>query len=172
MVCTIYEAVCEPKTADPFGEVLGGFIKLGVILIPANIGTEAQGRSMQDTDDAMAWTLSYVEDGTRVLYCFPDCWLEDDNLEIGDRVYCAPILEDLSKSGSTRGCLVLKHLQGQEYQRIGFCALEKENLSPDQSLLAVNNTSNPDLTAPEYAQKVESYSLHYNRDADIRITII
>ncbi|KAI5860995.1 heterokaryon incompatibility protein-domain-containing protein [Durotheca rogersii] len=167
-VCTIYDAACQPKTEDAFGEVLpGGFVKLGAILIYAKIGLEPQGLSFQQTVEKGAWTLSYVEGGKDVSYCYPDCTLEDDGLELGDGVYCAPILE----AGLQQGCLVLKRLQGQEYRRVGFCILGKGERSGSPESYYPDSWEE-DLTTPESEERVQSYALQCSPSAEVRITIV
>ncbi|KAL7619910.1 hypothetical protein AAE478_010457 [Parahypoxylon ruwenzoriense] len=165
MVCTIYEAACQLKTDDAFGEVIGGFVKLGAICIAAKIGTAPQ-------EENGAWTLSYVEDGSDVHHCLADCRLEDDGLELGDEVYCVPIFEDLTEWHSDRGCLVLKQLQGQEYRRVGFCILRKKNPSWNGPYDYDDYDDLPDLTTAENAEKVQSYALQYSPNVEVRITIV
>ncbi|KAI0185173.1 heterokaryon incompatibility protein-domain-containing protein [Xylaria flabelliformis] len=159
VVCTVYEAACELKTHDPFGAVSGGFIELGVILIAANIGKESSGRYWSSKVGGQAWTLSYVEDGTYVQRCVPDCNLEHDNLRLGDRVYCAPILEHLHWDSSHRGCLVLKQ-EGEYYRRIGFCILLNNH---------VHSTTSEFYGSQEENEK--EYALQYHRDLEVRIRI-
>ncbi|KAI1455736.1 hypothetical protein F4805DRAFT_434687 [Annulohypoxylon moriforme] len=67
IVCTMYDAYCQPKTNDMFGEVIGGFVKLRAFSIAARISTELQENG--------AWTLSCVEDGTDVyIACLIASW--------------------------------------------------------------------------------------------------
>ncbi|KXH53515.1 hypothetical protein CSIM01_12758 [Colletotrichum simmondsii] len=177
-VCTIYEALCQPITDDPFGEVMGGFVDLGVILISARVGTKPQGDDSFSTAGDVAWTLDYVEDGTDVHVCLADCSLDDDGLQIGDEVFCAPIVETLSESESDRGCLVLKRmLEGSEFRRIGFAILRKQNPSWDRANGPLRmhrgwGYKEPDLTTPEYAGKVQNYALPYNSNVLCRIRIV
>ncbi|KXH41609.1 hypothetical protein CSAL01_07862 [Colletotrichum salicis] len=177
-VCTVQEAICQLKTDDLFGEVVGGSIDLGVLPVSAKIGTKSQGDESFSTVGDVAWTLDYVEDGTDVHICLADCSLDDDDLQMGDEVYCAPIMEAISESGSDRGRLVLKCvLGGSEFRRRGFCVLRKKNPSWDRAnspLPMVRPLGHiyPDLTTPEYAEKVQSYALLYNPSAERRIRII
>ncbi|KAK1675106.1 hypothetical protein BDP55DRAFT_715727, partial [Colletotrichum godetiae] len=97
-VCTVHEAICQLKTDDAFGEVERGSIDLSVLLISAKIGTKSQGDESFSTVGDVAWTLDYVEDGTDVHICLADCSLDDDDLQMGDEVFCAPIVEAISES--------------------------------------------------------------------------
>ncbi|KAI1391819.1 heterokaryon incompatibility protein-domain-containing protein [Hypoxylon trugodes] len=161
-VCTIHNVDCQLKTDDVFGEVLDGSITLGAICIAAKIGRKPQGGD--------AWTLSYVEDGTDVLACLPDCKLEDDGLSLGDTVYCVPILEKLSGWDSHRNCLVLKQLPGGQYQRVGFCILRKRNRTPTRYRSRMRFWLGP--IAKERIENIQNFALQYNPDAETRITII
>ncbi|KAK1702205.1 heterokaryon incompatibility protein-domain-containing protein [Colletotrichum acutatum] len=177
-VCTVYEASCQPMTDGPFGEVIGGFVDLGVMLISARIGIKPQGNNSFSTAGHVAWTLDYVEDGTDVQVCLADCSLDDDGLQVEDEVFCAPIVETLSESESDRGCLVLKRMsEGSEFRRVGFAVLRKQNPSWDRANGPLRmdrgwGYNEPDLTTPEYAEKVQSYALSYNSNVLCRIRII
>lgn len=114
-VCTIFEAFCQPKTADPTGEVRHGFLDIMVALLPAEI--------CRDPEQKVVWTIENIETDLALRFFKPDCELEDDGLAVGGRVYCAPIAETSFETGLERGCLVLKKLYTSIYQRIGFCIL-------------------------------------------------
>lgn len=170
VVCTIYEISVQPKTDDPFGEVApGGFLKLGVILISAKIDTNAQKTinisGMIRFSRSPAWTLDLLqENDTSVAFCLPDCEMDDDGLEAGDEVHCAPIVEMVTKSLprlSRTGCLVLKRLKDQEYRRVGFCFLDNDP--------PCGAWSEMDRQEPEASQ---SYVLHFGPDTETRITIV
>lgn len=180
-VCTVYEVTVQPQTSDSFGMVSpGGFLRLGVTLISAKIHIEVQGEPWlfpeQYSKGSLAWTLNqFDEDDTHVRFCFPDCelddkhlntrdYLDENRLKIGDEVYCAPIVERLSQRGSERGCLVLKRQQDQEYQRVGFCILFKEN--PNYDWLAGKDGWEPN--APEN----RSYALQWSLETATKIKIV
>lgn len=136
-LCTIYEVDVQPRTGDPFGQVApGGFLELGVTLISARIDTSKAEPwdlyyFMERFKGEFAWTLNSVNvEDANVGFFLPDCELRDDGLEHGDEVYCAPIVEHLTRIISEIGCLVLKRLRDQEYRRVGFCILAKE--TPDK----------------------------------------
>lgn len=115
--CTILESFCQPKTADPTGEVRSGFLDIQVALIPAEV--------CHDPEQEVAWTIINIETDLALEFFKPDCELEDDSLAIGGRVYCAPIAETVLETGVERGCLVLRKLYTSIYQRVGFCILRK-----------------------------------------------
>lgn len=175
-VCAVYEVAVEPRTVDPFGEIApGAFLKLGVTLISAKIDTNSQDDplfswpSLHEFRSSAAWTLNHIkEDHTYLGFCFPDCRLEDDGLELGDEVHCAPILERLSRNYSVRGCLMLKRLQNHDYRRVGFCVLVKNN--PDCGSFARNDRWAPE--SQEHVENTQSYAVQYSRDTEIRITIV
>lgn len=173
-VCTIYEVACQPKAEDSFGEVRNGFIKIGTTLISATINTETVPTFHGCYYRSLAWTLSHVEDSNGVDFCLADCALEDDGLKQGDAVYCAPILEDLSVTGSKRGCLVLKRLQGQTYRRVGFCILKKKNPGLDEREYWRKQWFHdpPDPSAPVYADNVPKFALKHGPDTEVCITIV
>ncbi|KAF5534569.1 hypothetical protein FPHYL_13401 [Fusarium phyllophilum] len=60
----------------------------------------------------------------------PDCALDDDDLNLGDQIFCAAIagVEDFSKVDC--GCLALKHIDGDTYQRVGFCTIGARRADP------------------------------------------
>lgn len=175
-VCGVHEVAVQPRTVDPFGELApGGFLKLGVTLIPAKIDTNSQDDpfftfpDIQYFRSSAAWTLNHIrEDRTYLAFCFPDCELEEDGLELGDEVHCAPIVERLSQNYSVRGCLVLKRLQNCDYRRVGFCILVKNN--PDYGSFARNDRWGPN--SRDHAQKTQSYAVQYTRATETRITIV
>jgi hypothetical protein len=176
VVCTLYEASCELKTSDPFGEVLSGFIELEAMLIPARISAnyhwEYVGASSAEVE--MAWTLNDVGNGSDVLIFLADCNLEDIDIKLGDKVYCVPILESSSEWEQERGCLVLKHLQQKEYQRIGFCilAIMTEDWNHPE-LSTLGQRANPlNLLAAENAQNGQSHCLQHSAETKVRFKII
>ncbi|KAG4025065.1 hypothetical protein MFRU_071g00200 [Monilinia fructicola] len=173
-VCTLYEAKCELETSDPTGGVCAANIDLGVILIPARITKVV---STNNYRQRFPWTVNAIEDGMQVQECMPDCIMEDDNLKLGDKVFCAPIMEALTEDISQRGCIILKHLQGQKYQRVGFCVLEKKNngSKTEESKQVTSRKSSwkfPDLTDPENAGKISDYALHFDANNCNRIVIV
>jgi hypothetical protein len=115
--CIILNSVCEPATSDPTGEVQSGFLDIKVALIPAEV--------CRDSTQRVVWTIGKVESSLPLQFFKPDCELEDDGLAIEDRVFCAPIAEALCSTGLRYGCLVLKQLDTNTYQRVGFCILGK-----------------------------------------------
>lgn len=189
--CTIYDAVCKPKTKDAFGEVEpGAFINLGTKLISATIAAAPDpdaksGLAMsgqRSVRGIVPWTLSLVKDDREVIICIPDCRLEDDGLELGDSVYCAPVLEDLGPCESQLGCLVLRVLEGQQYRRVGFCVLgKKSSMFPhytrqeldDFNLTLREYEGGPeDLSELEKEGKIIDHALQFSQEAEVRITIL
>lgn len=189
--CTIYEALCKPKTKDMFGEIeLGAYVNIGTKLISAIIVAAPEtdvesglGRSGQrPVRGILPWTLSLVETDREVIFCIPDCRLEDDGLELGDSVCCAPILEDLTESESQLGCLILKVMRAQQYRRVGFCTLGKRN----PYFAQYTRQQLDDLQEKEYrlrgtnlaaaeealAGKNLCHALHCSQEAESRITIV
>lgn len=189
--CTIYDAFCKPKTKDAFGEVeRGAFINLGTKLISATIAAAPDpdaetGLAMsgqRSVRGIVPWTLSLVKDDREVIICFPDCRLEDDGLELGDSVYCAPVLEDLKSCESQLGCLILRVVKGQQYRRVGFCILGKKNTKfahyTRQELVDFNLTLREyegmpdDLSEAEKEGKIIDHALYFSQEAEVRITIL
>ncbi|RGP66980.1 hypothetical protein FLONG3_8638, partial [Fusarium longipes] len=121
-IFTLIDVVCPPTTSDPTGKVGVCQLELGVKLIRATA-------CRYDQD----WYIGEFLEDTKVWMCVPDCKVETDNVTFGDEIYCAPVLELLSEGASRWGCLMLKHLQGRQYQRVGFCVLEKEDLGWEDS---------------------------------------
>ncbi|KAK6827592.1 hypothetical protein PG987_010933 [Apiospora arundinis] len=115
--CTILESACEPKTSDPTGEVLSGFLDIKVALIPVEICADPKQR--------VVWTVHNIGISLNLEFFKPDCKIEEDGLSLGDRVYCAPIAETVCSTRLEYGCLVLKKLSTGEYWRVGFCILAK-----------------------------------------------
>lgn len=185
--CTIYEAVCKPKTKDPFGEVEpGAFVTIGTKLIAATItaapdidAESGLGKSgLLPVSGMLPWTLSLIEDDREIIICFPDCRLEDDGLELGDSVYCAPILEDLTEAESQIGCLVLRALEEHQYRRVGYCVLGKKNPQFAQytreeldDLAWGPKAFHVNLDEAEKVGRVIDYALHCSREPEVRITI-
>ncbi|CCD47762.1 hypothetical protein BofuT4_P037420.1 [Botrytis cinerea T4] len=118
--CTIYNATCELETSDPTGRVRNGYIELGVSLEIAKI---VHSRGVRNWD--YPWSVKTTREEIEPQICCLDCELKDDNITLGDEIYCAPILEALRTNCSERGCLMIKHLEGQQYRRVGFCVLVK-----------------------------------------------
>ncbi|KAF7516247.1 hypothetical protein G7054_g14242 [Neopestalotiopsis clavispora] len=161
--CTLYEATCKLATRDPFGEVSDGFVELGVVLTPASIERNDHIEEAGWSEAEMPWTLSNVEDSSDVDICIADCSLEDCDLNLGDVVYCAPILETFSERLSwsrelSRICLVLKRLENLQYQRIGFCILRTKD--PDWSYSYSDG------------EEVLSHSLQNTPDKGVRVVIV
>jgi hypothetical protein len=77
----------------------------------------------RDPKQRVAWTINKVETSLTLKFFKPDCELEDDDLALGDRVFCAPIAETSCSTLLQYGCLVLKQLDINVYQRVGFCIL-------------------------------------------------
>ncbi|KAI0096103.1 heterokaryon incompatibility protein-domain-containing protein [Nemania sp. FL0031] len=171
-VSTIYDVICPPKIFgtkfDATGEVDDSSIEIGVELIPATLELVV--------NDMIPWTVACIDDGTHVQWCMPDCEMGDDGLKEGDKVYCAPIQESLTEASSERGCLVLKHLRDQEYQRVGFCVLTMRN--PNMNDEQYDNFERwgfhepLDLNSSEIASKIQDYALHFDPNAACRITIV
>lgn len=131
--CEMHHVLCQPKTSDATGGVQeGSFIEVDAILIGARVSSDPKDQmKLRAATQDFNWTINNVGDGSDVAYCMPDCKLEEDGLADGDEIYCVPILEALTDRGSQRGCLILKQIKRQEYQRIGFCILSKRD--PDLS---------------------------------------
>lgn len=186
--CTIYEAVCKPKTKDAFGEVEpGAFITIGAKLIAATITAAPEvdaesglGMSGQrPVRGILPWTLSQTGNDRELIICFPDCRLEDDGLELGDSVYCAPILEGFTEVESQIGCLVLRVVQGHQYRRVGYCILGKKNPEFAQYTRKELDDLEGDwvsrniiLSEAQEEGRIIDYSLHYSREPETRITIL
>ncbi|KAI1087677.1 heterokaryon incompatibility protein-domain-containing protein [Rostrohypoxylon terebratum] len=174
-VCTVQNVTCSPKTSDATGEVGECSIELGVKLIPVTLSAFTPE---QLPEKQIPWTIVDTDDGTAVRYCMPDCEMEDDDLKGGDKVYCAPIQEALTEAYSERGCVLLKHLQDRQYQRIGFCILSKRNPSLSEreaSALAWKLRSPWSFSkkkTPESASKVQNHALQFDPDTADRIFIV
>lgn len=184
-VCEILDVYCPPKTNDPFGEVKeGSFLEIGAIVTSATITTAPKSKIWEGPGGKYSWTLEFlwhlenIEDGTRVEYCMPDCRLgEDDGLTEGSKVYCVPIREALTTAASERGCLVLKHLQGKEYQRVGFCILMNDNphLNDEERMERQSNSfkeTKLDLGSAEMKRWIQDYALPYQEVAASVIRIV
>ncbi|KAI6083359.1 heterokaryon incompatibility protein-domain-containing protein [Hypoxylon rubiginosum] len=171
-VCTVKNFICPPKTSDATGEVGECSIELEVKLISATISAFTPE---QLPEEQIPWTIVDTDDGTAVQYCMPDCEMEDDDLKGGDKVYCAPIQEALTEVCSERGCVLLKHLQDQQYQRVGFCILTRQNPSlsdEEASELTRRTRLTRGLRIPESASKVQNHALHFGPDTVERILIV
>lgn len=114
-VCRIFEAFCQPKTADPTGEVRYGFLDMEAVLITAKIGPDSWNEN--------TWKIGEIDTNLSIDWFKADCEVVDDDLSIGGQIYCVPVLEAASRTGLQRSCLVLKKLYANLYQRIGFCVL-------------------------------------------------
>ncbi|XDG08374.1 hypothetical protein ABKA04_007989 [Annulohypoxylon sp. FPYF3050] len=171
-VCTVQNVICPPKTSDATGEVGECSIELKVKLISATLSAFTP---KQLPKKQIPWTIVDTDDGTTVLHCMPDCKMEDDDLKGGDKIYCAPIQEALTEACSERGCVLLKRLQDQQYQRIGFCILTRYNPSlSDREIWAINHNSTLRIpqSASTFASKVQNHALHFDLDTADRIIIV
>lgn len=160
-ICAIFGSFCQPKTDDPTGEVRYGFLDVGVMLIPSEICYDPQQR--------VVWTITNIETDWALGFFKPDCKLEDDGLLVGGRVYCAPITETDVETGRQRGCLVLKKLNANLYQRVGFCILEtgKEPQFMGLSLLGIGTDDSVEPSSPSPKPQDGTFA----EDATMRIMI-
>lgn len=175
-ICTIFEVNCKPRTNDAFGEVdPDAFIEIGTRLISATITTRLgrrPERRVLESGRPLPWTLSFDEDDpNRVVgSCFPDCRPEDDDVMIGDAVYCAPILEKLTTLQSSVGCLILKCVGGQRYRRVGFCFLCKQK--PLFRQVAQDGGMDTYVVMMEKIKNIEDYEFKYSQETKVRIVIV
>ncbi|KAI1113811.1 heterokaryon incompatibility protein-domain-containing protein [Nemania sp. NC0429] len=180
-VCVVHDIDCRPQKLGRKSDATGAVdmshckIELGVKLIPVIIA-ERTPRGI--TRKSIPWTLDGIDDGIHVQFCMPDCEMDDDGLKGGDKVYCAPIQEALSKEASQRGCLVLKHLKDQQYKRIGFCVLMKNSPTfrgeeqDERGYDSPLDRGSLDLTSPETASWIQSHGLQFDPETADRITIV
>jgi hypothetical protein len=100
--------------------------------------------------------------------------MEVDGLKEGDEIYCAPIQESLAKSESKRGCLMLKHMQGREYKRVGFCVVDKPNpdWKEDNTRILFQGRPRTGLTGSETAAELKKYAFQFDADTLDPIIII
>ncbi|KAF4453702.1 hypothetical protein F53441_3711 [Fusarium austroafricanum] len=172
IVCMLHQVYCTPKTSDPTGEVSEDCrLEIGVKLVSVTI------KRLRCQSTSPQWAIYNVKDGTEVQYLMPDCRLEDEGLSDGDEVFCAPIMESLDHKYSVRRCILLKRLQGQTYQRIGFCVLLKENPNViEHEELKVDawqlGQESPVPLSEEIAKKTKDYALQFDVDMLERIVII
>ena len=173
-VCTLIEKSCEPKTIDPTGEVEpGSYIELEVKLLSAVIIPY----TYQYQKGSIPWGIGPVGNNFKVQSCLLDCLPEYDNVSEGDEVFCAPILEALSHLISERACLILKHIRGRQYRRVGFCVLENlpagmESLSDEQLEELCETDEWLDMTGSEHAEFVQSYAFQVDPDECERISLV
>ncbi|KAF5588741.1 uncharacterized protein FSUBG_11400 [Fusarium subglutinans] len=113
--CVILDVSCEPATTDPTGEVRSGFLDVKTSLATAEI--------YQYPGEQVFWGIRKLDRPLRLNAFMPDCVLEDDDLNLGDQVFCAPIVGVKSPSDVTYDCLVLKQIDGRIYQRVAFCTI-------------------------------------------------
>ncbi|KAF4993164.1 hypothetical protein FGRMN_6649 [Fusarium graminum] len=85
--CVILESSCEPATSDPTGEVSSGFLDMEAALISAEI--------CQDPEENVVWSINRADTALDLQFFKPDCELEDENLSLGDQVFCAAIAETI-----------------------------------------------------------------------------
>ncbi|KAF5708519.1 hypothetical protein FMUND_10538 [Fusarium mundagurra] len=113
--CGIVQVSCEPATSDSTGEVRSGFLDIKTSLASAEICRDPRGEVL--------WTIHKLDPSLTLGFFKPDCALEDDDLSLGDQIFCAPIagIEDFSDVNC--GCLALKQVDGDIYQRVGFCTI-------------------------------------------------
>jgi hypothetical protein len=155
--CVILDASCELATTDPTGAVKSGYLDLEVALISAQI--------CQDPEDRAAWTMHRIETPLTLRFFKPDCELEYDDLAFGDQVYCAPIAQVVTPTGLQYGCLVMKQLGPDTYQRVGFCILGIGHLRPTRGLWY--GSSREQKQSPDF--NVEDYVLPVSARVRIRI---
>ncbi|KAJ4245717.1 hypothetical protein NW762_013841 [Fusarium torreyae] len=120
--CVILESICEPATTDDTGEVRSGFLNIKTSLTSAEI--------CRDPEDKVLWTIHKLDPSLTLRFFKPDCGLEDDNLNFGDRVFCAPIVGIKYSSGVNCGGLALKQVDTNVYQRVGFCNIDAKHTNP------------------------------------------
>ncbi|CVK87127.1 uncharacterized protein FPRN_05469 [Fusarium proliferatum] len=113
----ILDVSCEPATTDPTGEVRSGFLDMKTSLASAEI------YPYQDPGDRGFWNIHKLDPPLRLSWFVPDCVLKDDDLNLGDKVFCAPIVSIKGPSDVDCWCLVLKQIGGDTYQRVGFCTI-------------------------------------------------
>ncbi|KAF5975416.1 hypothetical protein FCOIX_7704 [Fusarium coicis] len=118
--CNIVQASCEPSTSDSTGEVRSGYLDIKTSLAAAEI--------TQDPGGQVLWTINSLDPSLRLEFFKPDCALEDDDLNLGDQIFCAPIAGIEIRDRVDCACLALKRIDGDVYQRVGFCTISG---SPD-----------------------------------------
>ncbi|KAF4334924.1 hypothetical protein FBEOM_11220 [Fusarium beomiforme] len=142
--CVILGSSCEPATTDLTGEVRSGYLDIKAVLAAAEI--------CRDPKDRVLWTIHKLERSLTLRFFKPDCELEDVALAFGDRVFCAPIAGIQDDTGVHCGCLVLKQVDIDTYQRVGFCTLDVQHMGPEphRKIAAASNLQN--LSWPGSAQ--------------------
>ncbi|EGU74888.1 hypothetical protein FOPG_15617 [Fusarium oxysporum f. sp. conglutinans race 2 54008] len=123
--CVILEVSCEPATTDPTGEVRRGFLDIKTSLTSAEICRDPEGEVL--------WTIHKLDPSLRKGFFKPDCVLEDDGLKFGDQVFCAPIAGITYSRRVNCACLVLKKVDSDTYQRVGFCTINAKHKSVGSS---------------------------------------
>ncbi|KAF5632688.1 hypothetical protein F52700_6224 [Fusarium sp. NRRL 52700] len=113
--CDIVQVSCEPATSDSTGEVRNGFLDIKTSLASATICRDPRGEVL--------WTIHELDPSLTLEFFKPDCVLEDDDLSLGDRIFCAAIAGIEYFSGVECACLALKQIDGDIYQRVGFCII-------------------------------------------------
>ncbi|KAF5979203.1 hypothetical protein FBULB1_5846 [Fusarium bulbicola] len=116
--CRIIQVSCEPATSDLTGEVQSGFLDIKTSLAPAEICRDPRGE--------VSWTIHKLDPSLTLEFFKPDCVLEDDGLSLGDQVFCAPIAGFGNIREVECACLALKQIDGDIYQRVGFCIISGE----------------------------------------------
>ncbi|SCO22620.1 uncharacterized protein FFE2_15391 [Fusarium fujikuroi] len=116
--CAIVQVSCEPATTDPTGEVQSGFLDIKTSLASAEI--------CRDPEERVLWTIHKLDPSLRKRFLKPDCVLEEDVLKFGDQIFCAPVAGIKRSFGLECACLVLKQIDGNIYQRVGFCTIGLE----------------------------------------------
>lgn len=181
-LCVIHSASCKSQGSDRTGCVKYGYIDVSGILIPATVAEHPKSSDMRwgglcNFAD-MPWTLRNIEDDTDLDICMPDCKLLDESLTDGDKVYCMPIQEAIDEVRSERGCLILKRNdQGDpnEYQRIGFCILVKDNPDLEKEPITGSlhiRSSQPFVVDPEDEVKAKRYMYQDDKLAQTRVRIV
>ncbi|KAG5759055.1 hypothetical protein H9Q69_014336 [Fusarium xylarioides] len=120
--CGIVQVSCEPSTSDLTGEVRSGFLDITTSLVSAEICRDPRGEAL--------WAIRNLGPSLTLRFFKPDCALDDDDLNLGDQIFCAPIagVEDFSKVDCA--CLALKQIDGDVYQRVGFCTIGRRRADP------------------------------------------
>ncbi|KAF5246390.1 hypothetical protein FANTH_6906 [Fusarium anthophilum] len=116
--CRIIQVSCEPATSDLTGEVQSGFLDIKTSLAPAEICRDPRGE--------VSWTIHKLDPSLTLEFFKPDCVLEDDGLSLGDQVFCATIAGFGNIREVECACLALKQIDGDIYQRVGFCIISGE----------------------------------------------
>ncbi|KAF5591751.1 hypothetical protein FPCIR_6031 [Fusarium pseudocircinatum] len=113
--CGIVQVSCEPATSDSTGEVRSGYLDIKTSLASAEICRDPGGQVL--------WTIHNLDPSLRLEFFKPDCGLADDDLSLGDQIFCAPIAGIEIRARVDCACLALKRIDGDVYQRVGFCTI-------------------------------------------------